>query len=366
MGLRRGRPLSAELEALGLFVQLDAQEPRAHSKVNDPARTAAVVDKLTAALATSMGSPGRLHGFRVQALFEAVVVALGSVKLIKPEDTGSYFVDDTQGEVKPPDFQVILSDGDGVLVEVKNVAPQDISKPFKMRRKDFDAHRRYADMAGSRLMFAHYWSAARMWTLVDGDVLMLGDKYVELTFESAAIANQMSRLGDVWVGTTPPLTFTVLVDPEDQKRIPANDDGTHQAVFKIAGVEVAAAGQALIEPVQIRIAMILMLYGGWSEDSIVEYADDGTTITRIVITVEPPVEDDIDVARIVAQGFALIGTLSGMYSLLSERETIAADGEFLALHYEPDPGMMRDVIPNDYLNRDNDALPIWLLYQQPG
>ncbi|CAM4516553.1 hypothetical protein NONI108955_40425 [Nocardia ninae] len=351
MGLRRGRSVNTELEAMA-FMAISDTPGASPSPLRDPARIAAVVEVLRSGLSASLGSAGRIHGLRVQALFQAVVVALGAVKFIKPEDFGIYYSDDTDGAILPADFMLVLADGQRVLVEVKNVAPKDMSEGFVMRRQDFDAHKRYAAMAGARLLFAHYWAGLKIWTLVDADIMTVNANKVRLKINQAMRASQMAALGDAWIATKPPLTFTVHVEPEGQQRL---GDGHYE--LQIAAIEIAAAGHVLTNPVQKRMAVTFMLGSDWTENVEVQltHAD---VVTKIVCIQEPFGDQDY-IDKIAEQGFAFLGPLSAVYSRLYHMDTVDEDGEITALSSEPEPGFLRDLIPDDYWERDDDLLPIW-------
>lgn len=107
MALRRGRELSVGLEALNLFSRLDSPATGANTTVRDLARRERVREMINTGLDQSLDNKGRLHGWRVQGLFEAMIVCLGGIRLIKEEDSGSYYFDDANGNVKPPDFRIV-------------------------------------------------------------------------------------------------------------------------------------------------------------------------------------------------------------------------------------------------------------------
>lgn len=122
MVLRAGRPYSAELEVIDLFARLDSRTSDEISLVADPTRREEVQARIDAAIDDSLENPSRLHGWRVQGMFEAIIVALGTVRLIKQEDSGGFFYDDLRGVVKPPDFRIVAEDGQTLFVEVKGVS----------------------------------------------------------------------------------------------------------------------------------------------------------------------------------------------------------------------------------------------------
>src|SRR5947209_5575847 len=122
MVLRSGRDPSAPLEALRLYSLLDKRTTPA-TVIADAARVNAFVADLASGLTESLANPSRVHGLRVQSLFQAMIVGLGGVQLIKEEDVGDFFFDDNGGSVRVPDFRLIRRDGQVLLVEVKTVNP---------------------------------------------------------------------------------------------------------------------------------------------------------------------------------------------------------------------------------------------------
>ncbi len=124
MTLRKGREPSQSIEALAWYSQFDTPTTGMGITVQDLQRRQAAVDRLKAGMDESLANEARLHGWRVQNLFEAMIICLGSIRLITTEDAGSYYYDEGVGAVKPPDFRVVRSDGQQVLIEVKNLDPR--------------------------------------------------------------------------------------------------------------------------------------------------------------------------------------------------------------------------------------------------
>jgi hypothetical protein len=117
MTLKQGRKPSLPIESLALyaeFLEPSEQLGATSSAVKDPK---AFLSEVETALTESLANPSRLYGWHVQGLFEAVVVALGKVRLLKVEDSGRFYYDDTT-EVKLPDFRIVTSFGEQILVEV--------------------------------------------------------------------------------------------------------------------------------------------------------------------------------------------------------------------------------------------------------
>jgi hypothetical protein len=62
-------------------------------------------------LGGSLQKESRLHGLRVEALFRAILVALGHFTLLTDIDGGEPYFDDAGGPVKLPDFSIVDRDG---------------------------------------------------------------------------------------------------------------------------------------------------------------------------------------------------------------------------------------------------------------
>jgi hypothetical protein len=86
----------ALLESLQLFSQLDTEST--DLAIQAVSRRQAVLEQIRHGWDKSLVDEARLHGWRVQSLFEAMIVGLGSVQLIKTEDAGDCYFDDGQGE----------------------------------------------------------------------------------------------------------------------------------------------------------------------------------------------------------------------------------------------------------------------------
>jgi hypothetical protein len=170
MTLRKGREPSQSIEALAWYSQFDTPTTGMGVTVQDLQRRQAAVDRLKVGMDESLANEARLHGWRVQNLFEAMIVCLGSIRLITTEDSGSYYYDEGAGAVKPPDFRVVRSDGQQVLIEVKNVDPRTYKEAL-INERDLKQKQQYADLMATRLLLAHYWSAANHWSVVDPQVL---------------------------------------------------------------------------------------------------------------------------------------------------------------------------------------------------
>jgi hypothetical protein len=111
-----------------------------------------LIRRLTGGARASLENPSRLHGLRTEAMFRAVLVALGTFQLLVEEDEGQIYYEDAQGPVKLPDYRVVDSDGHQLLVEVKTVPPN----PRRLRhswdrRAGASANRRAQQHSGRRV-----------------------------------------------------------------------------------------------------------------------------------------------------------------------------------------------------------------------
>jgi hypothetical protein len=167
------------------------------------------VDELTSRLArgarASLDNPSRLHGLRAEAMFRAVLVALGGFQLLVEEDEGQLYYDDAEGPVKLPDYRAVDADSRQLLVEVKTVPPNPGRLRHSIPAAEVHGLRRYGRLTDAPVAVAHYWSAANLWTLVDIERMQPRDGQYELELTEAMKFNQMGRFGDCMLGTVPPL-----------------------------------------------------------------------------------------------------------------------------------------------------------------
>jgi len=218
MTIRKIKREPAELGALNLFAQLD--DPSAGGSVADPPRQAAVLEKLSKGLDASLASEARLHGWRVQAMFESMILGLGRVRFLSSEDEGNCYFDDADGSVKPPDFRLV-TDNEHLLVEIKNVSPRETTRRHTMPVLELEGMQRYAEWTHARLTIAHYWSAVNVWTLVDASRLTVSGRRASLSFEEAMRANELGLLGDRMIGTTPPLVLSLYPEEGEEPEFDA-------------------------------------------------------------------------------------------------------------------------------------------------
>jgi hypothetical protein len=315
-----------------------------------------LVRRLRGGARASLDNPGRLHGLRTEAMFRAVLVALGSFQLLHEEDEGQLYYEDAQGPVKLPDYRVVDADGRQLLVEVKTVQPSARQLRHRMPITEVDALRRYGELTGATVAIAHYWAAANVWTLVELERMQRRDGHFELELTEAIKFNQMGRFGDRMVGTVPPLALRLEVEELGERVRP---DTAH---IVIRNTQLLAAGKPLADEVEQRIAFLLFRYGRWDVETPAEVDSTGR-ITSFALTAAPPEDAREVVAR---QGFAIVGTLSSMYSTMFNEITLDNDGAVRRLDHHSEPGELGSLIPADYFERSDRQLKLWVLEQQPA
>jgi len=275
------------------------------------------------------------------------------VQLVKDEDEGAVFFEDTEGDVRVPDLGVVLGDGTTVLVEVKNVAPGNLTTSVSVG--ELSGLRRYGELHGARVLIAFYWSSANAWTLVDLSALEVSGRRAQIGIGEAMVANEMSRVGDALLGTVPPLVFRLLADPSAPAELGPESDGERSVEFTVGAVEISAAGQLLSDPEEIRLAQAMMFFGRWEMSE--ELDAPAGRIDSISYAFSPS-------ERSPGQNFEIIASLSSICSTSYNLATLEEDGSVSRLAREPSPGALGGLVPADYWSRDH-VLRLWRLHLQP-
>jgi hypothetical protein len=332
----------AELGGLDLFARLDVPTPG--SFLESPERLDDVLDRLRMGITTSLSNPARLHGWHVQIMFAQVVQALNGCLLLKEEDQGSAWARESL-ELKPADYRIVLPTREHLLVEVKNHHSEDPLTPFSMRGSDLDGFVRYAEVGHGRPLVAIYWARPGFWTLIDPDRFHRRETRAEIGLLEAMPQSEMGILGDMMIGTVPPISFVADVEPTDGPITEASD-GTREVPMVIRSVRLEAGGRILTGKVESRLALYLMLNGRWHETMESEF--DGNAPKRIRFRFEPeqwPAE----------QGFAFVGSLSELFTNSFWNRTTTA-GRITSLAASIDPAAEGFTIARDY---KSDELPLW-------
>jgi len=343
------------LEMLRLYAALDPVQAVGVG-LRDAARVDEFLQRARSSLEHSVNTPSRLQGLRAQALFRATLVALGQFRLLVEEDAGDPYYDDEAGRVSPPDFRVVDSGSQTLLIEVKSVKLNDPLKPFRLRAGDVEAWRRWGELTDAPVALALWWAVPGQWTLTSLDRLRPRGSKLEIDLIDAMAANEMSRLGDCLLGTRPPLVFRLHVKQED-----AVDPETSRALVRVTDVDLLAGGRTLEDELERRIASYFLRFGKWEVEQEPQHGPGGDVVT-IDLVARPPVVDDQDAAT---QDFASVGMLSSLYAALFDEATLSAKGEVDELDVRPDPGALAKLIPDDFWDRADRALPLWRLNIHP-
>ena len=314
--------------------------------IADVSTQSQLLDELGKTLHTHRTDPIRLHGFRVQAMFAYIAAALGGCKLITEEDSGIFF--DAIGNLTRPDFRLITCENQQFFVEVKN--HHTATKPYEFTAAYLLKVTRYAELIGLPLKFAIYWSRWNTWTLVDASRLQKKTPKTKLTFPEALKMNEMGTIGDISIGTIPPLALRFHADTTKPRTVNAKG----KIPFTIGKAALYAGGNEITDPVETQLAWLFMFYGKWTDVQNTAHFDNQLLdYTELSVAPEQPTE---------GQDFEIIGPMSQM--ITNQYLDSTSDGKniksFAPMTNASDFGA---IIPADYKGK---ALHLWRLQQQPN
>lgn len=344
------------LDPIRLYAALGPQGDTG-AGLHDAARLDEFIERVRDSVTGSLSNAGRLHGIRAEVLFREVVVAIGDFGLLTDEDAGDVYFDAASGAVAVPDYRVVDREGQHMLVEVKGIRPGRALKPYALRSSDVDALNRYAQLTNASLLFALYWPDMNQWTLVPEQAFERKASKRQIDVCGAMMANQMFRLGDATIGTTPPLTLSIELEAVEEPM----EGGV--VPMRITKAEMSAAGVPLHDGLESNIAWTLFRYGRWEvgEQQTPHQDGDGW---RIDFVSRPPGPEAQQLAE--RQGFMGVGALSSLYSSLFNEATLDEDGHVEQLVHEPIPGMIGALIPSDYWEQSDRQLKLWRLEEHPA
>jgi hypothetical protein len=300
------------------------------------------------AVSRILADPALMHGQRVEAMFEALLVSLGQFRLLKGEDNGRVFPTE---RFIVPDFRVVLQDGVHWVIEVKNVYETD---PFQqerrlMSREYYAKLAAYATATGAELKLAVFWARWSVWTLVSPDRLLDDAGDLKLDMRTAITVSELGRLGDLSIGTRAPLRLRLTMDQEKTSRI--GSDGLVKAV--IGESTFWSEDREIVDPIEREIAWIFMRHGEWREMGP-EPIVDGDRLLSIDFSWVPEEPS--------AQGFDFIGSLSRMFARYFAEHTVK-DKAVVQLRAPLRPGWFSPLISTDY---ESSTLPLWRFQVQPN
>ena len=301
------------------------------------------------ALEKALKNPSLLYGTVTESMFEAMVISLGELSLLKAEDSGRAH---PEGCFKIPDFRIVLRNGEQWLVEVKNIHTQstDPSKRERLIIKQGyrDKLEKYASATGGQLKLAVFWAKWRLWTLVSPEKLVDADGKLILDMQTALEENELVRLGDRMIGTRPPLRICFMADPTKPTQIAA--DGT--AHFTIAKVRTFSEDAELFDPIEKQIVWMFALYGQWQESGPHPLLE-GEILKGIEFRWEP--------IELTNQGFEIVGTLSQLFTSYYAEQALN-NGEVAQIRALPLPKWFDPLINANF---ERMGLPLWVFSLEP-
>ena len=337
---------TAELGGLDLFARLDNS---ATGALGDEARLDAVIARFRQGVRTSLQNPARVYGWHTQVMFGQVVRALGAAVLLTEEDQGTTWARSSD-PIHPGDYRAVLADGTNLSIEVKNHPVLGVNRPFRMPKANLDGLVRYAALTGSAPRVAIYWSGPGLWFLVDPEHFATRGSKATIDMQVAMAESEMADLGDMMIGTVPPLEFAFKVREVGDRGSAGQD--TAEMTIQIDGAGISAGGRELTGAAERRLAFYLMWNGKWPET---EHDDwDGDRLTHQRFRYEPE-----EWPR--KQGFAMVGFYSEMLARSFWLQT-SDEGVVTKLTADLDPRRQGFVIPDDY---HSDGLPLWRMRLQP-
>jgi len=190
-----------------------------------------------------------------------------------------------------------------------------------------------------------------MWTLISLERLPRRNGHGVLNMLDAMKINEMADLGDLQVATTPPLTWRVLTDPTQPRKV----DSSGEVVFAIGDFEFYCGNRRIEDEQERNLAFYFMLYGDWEEEGEPEaYIENGNLIHFDFVVSHP--------APTGGQQFEILGSLSGMISRRF-KDLTAPEATIERLVPSAEPGSLGIVIPKDY---KGERLPLWRFTLKPN
>jgi hypothetical protein len=333
-----------KFETINLFDSMG----RIHNlSLNDEESEKLFVDYIRASLRENKKIPILIYGGRVERMFGFVAASLGKCRVIAQEDSGEIY--SIKNDITPPDYHILLENGEDLFVEVKNCNHAKPSKPFSLRSVYVNRLLNYGRAFRKEVKLAIYWSRWNTWALLSLDRLKKANKHWEIDLATALKVNEMELFGDYMIGTTPPLTFRLITDPRKPRKVME----TGQVDFTIGRVELYCGTKRIKDKKEIQIAFYMMMYGRWPTKDPRPFVENGE-----LIAVEYVCEPEEKVAE---QGFDIVGSLSGMISRRYD-ELTAPDGTVTRLTPGVEPGILGIDIDKEYVG---EHLPLWRFIQKP-
>ena len=332
-------------DVIDLFDAIGRKEQFVLGNKKDQKKFVEIVgNSLTSNLTATM-----IYGKRVESMFSYVAASLGKCSLIKKEDCGDLFTSEKQLEI--PDYRLILNDQRQLFVEVKSYFQKDPFSEYTMNLNYLNALVNYSKLLNTPLYIAIYWSRWNIWTLILPEDLRYISQKAKISFSEAIKRNRMSEIGDVVIGTTPPLTIRIVPD----KTKPHSINEYDVAEFVIEKIELYCNGVQITDENEKHIAVSLMQYGDWVEDSRATLSDKSNNTIECIEFSYSPIQYNAQ------QNFQIINAVSTIISRQYSQLTVS-NGQVKRLTPNIEPDILGFIIPKDYHSK---ALPLWRLHITP-
>lgn len=300
------------------------------------------IKRVSKSLQSSFKNDRLKHGKRVEALFAQVAGALGNCQIIKQEDSGNIFLNNSDIEI--PDYSLVLKDGTRLFVEVKNCNHTNHRSYYGLSKDYVAKLEKYARLNGAPLKFAIYFSRFNKWILISKDLLIEQHNRYVIDFVYGTARNEMSILDDRMIAAFPPITVEFLADQELEPKI----DENNQAHFTVSDVKLYCKDEEILDPIEKNIAFYLVRFGSWDEvDAVAVMDGDKFRAARFVYEPEHPHYEN-------NQEWCSIGDLSSMISTAYNEHTVY-ERSVIALDTDSDPDVFSVEIPDGY---KGDKLPL--------
>lgn len=315
--------------------------------LSDPESQKDFLSRVHSSFEASKANDVAIYGKRTESLFAYVVGGLGKTALLKKEDAGElYHIGE---DLLPPDYRAVLKSGEQILIEVKNCHFKNLGNEFSIKKDYYYKLNRYSDICSCPLKFAIYLSAWNLWALVSIDNFLEHKNSYTISLAKALACSEMAFLGDCAVGTAPNLELHLLADPREANEV----DGSGCAEFTARDVKIYCAGQEVIDQNEKRIALFLMRYGDWQEESAEGIIEQGR-LSGLKFVYMPQHQEE--------PNFALVGQLSSMISTGFRELTMNSKG-VKSLSIGLNPSVFEIIIPENYKGKN---LPLWRFVLTPN
>lgn len=122
--------------------------------LTDPDASERFLEAVKEAFTQNQGNEILLHGKRVESMFAFVANSLGAVNVIREEDSGETYA--TESDLLPPDYRVLLKNGQEFLVEVKNYHQADARGSYVFKTSYLEKLRKYSRPMAKDLISENY------------------------------------------------------------------------------------------------------------------------------------------------------------------------------------------------------------------